>query len=178
MALGASKVEKEKAMNKTLGKLYIAVGLALALGAGNAADAATQPAKINAAAHGRVMVLGTIQVTAADAEGVKHAHRYGSTMYLGTVQVTPADSDAARAAAREARETGAVYLGDIRVTAEDSADARAAASYAAATPHTAYLGSVRVKPSKLQAPVLAGASLGRLAVLKIISTLAFGRAGG
>jgi hypothetical protein len=161
-------------MNKTLGKLTLAAALALVLGAGSAAQAA-RPAKINAAAHGRVMVLGTIRVTAADAEG---KHRYGSTMYLGSIQVTAADSEAARYAAREAAKTGAVYLGSIEVTANDSEDARIAAASAAANPNTAYLGSVRVTPSKLQAPVLVGARLSRLAVLKIVGMLAFGRAGG
>jgi len=165
-------------MNKTFGKLTVAAALALVLGTAGVVQAAGAPAKPNAAALGHVLMLGTIKVTAADAEGAKPAHRYGSTIYLGTVHVTPADSDAAHYAAHEAAKSGGVYLGNVQVTANDTEDARYAASLAAAQPNTVYLGIVRVTPSKLEAPILVGARLGRFAVLKIISTLAFGRAGG
>ena len=168
------------------GKSSLAIALVLGLGlSGLAADAAaSQPAKVHAVpTHGRVMVLGTIQVTAADAEGGKQrSPHYGYTAYLGTVHVTAADSEQAHYAAREAARTGAAFLGTVEVTADDSVDARYAAKLADA-PGTAYLGSIRVTPAKTDATLLAsnGTStrhLSRLTVFKIIGALAFGRAGG
>lgn len=173
-------------MNKRVnfGRLSLAIALVLGLGLTSlAADAAgADGVKARAAGHGRVMQLGTIQVTAADAEGNKNHPRYGRTAYLGKIDVTPADSDQAHYAAREAARTGAAYLGTVEVTADDSPDARYAAKLADA-PGTAYLGSIRVTPAKGDRTLFASAETGsrhlsRFTVLRIVSALAFGRAGG
>jgi hypothetical protein len=166
------------------GKLSLAIAMVLGLGLSSlAADAAgTQSVKARAASYGRMMQLGTIRVTAADAEGGKKHPTRGHTAYLGRIKVTPADSDQAHYAAREAARTGAVYLGTVEVTADDSMDARYAAELADA-PGTAYLGSIRVTPAKADASLLASAQnsaghLSRLTVFRIIGALVFGRAGG
>jgi hypothetical protein len=165
------------------GRLSFAIALVLGLGLTSlAADAAGKPAAARATSHGRVMLLGTIHVTAADAEGAKQYPNRGRTAYLGKIEVTPADSEQAHYAAREAERTGTAYLGTVEVTANDSLDARYAARLADA-PGTAYLGSIRVTPSKADKTLFASTEIGsrhlsRFAVLRIVSALAFGRAGG
>lgn len=163
------------------GKLSLAIALALGLGFTSLAADAAQTVKAGAASHGRVMQLGTIHVTAADAEGAKQRTTRGRTAYLGKIQVTPADSEQAHYAARDATRHGALYLGTVEVTADDSLDARYAAKLAD-EPGTAYLGSIRVTPSKADKTLFASAETGRhlsrFTVLRIVSALAFGRAGG
>lgn len=166
-------------MNTTLSKLSLAVALTLGLGpVGITAHAA--PAR--AVNQGKVINLGTIKVTRADAESSKQLSRRGSTAYLGRIEVTAADSEQSHEAARYAARTGALYLGSVQVTADDSEDARYAARLAEA-PGTAYLGSIQVSPAKTDATLFASAvtatrHLSRFTVLRIIGALAFGRAGG
>lgn len=170
-------------MNTNLRKLSLAVALVLGLALMGAAHAASRPAvPTHAAGQGKVLYLGTIKVTRADAEGRKLVSRRGSTAYLGRIEVTAADSEDSHAAARYAARTGAVYLGAVQVTADDSEDARYAARLADA-PGTAYLGSIRVTPAKTDATLFASAAtatghLNRFTVFSIIGALAFGRAGG
>ena len=171
-------------MNIKFAKLSLAIALSLGLAVTSlAVDAAgAQQLKARTLSHGRVMMLGTIHVTAADVEGGKQRPTRGSTAYLGKITVTPADSEAAHYAALAAKRSGAMYLGSIEVTAKDSEDARYAARLADA-PGTAYLGSIRVTPSKADASLFASARtsishLSRIVVLSIIGALAFGRAWG
>ncbi|HEX2667947.1 MAG TPA: hypothetical protein VHP13_06190 [Gammaproteobacteria bacterium] len=169
-------------MNTTT-KLSAAVALGLCLmGASLAADAASAaPAAkaqttltTGAPSHGQarnVIHLGTIKVTAADAEGARQPKRnYGSTAYLGRVEVTADDSAASRAAAATAAKQGAFYLGAVTVTNADSEDARVAANLAD-EPGTLYLGAVTVTARDAKAPVLGG-------VMAVISALVFARMGG
>ena len=148
-------------------------------------------AALNAAVRAGITADRVIPRTASDAELIRvHDAQFldelgslrGRTAYLGKIDVTPADSDQAHSAAREAERTGAAYLGTIEVTANDSLDARYATKLADA-PGTAYLGSIRVTPSKADKTLFASAETGskhlsRFAVLRIVSALAFGRAGG
>ncbi|HEY3858073.1 MAG TPA: hypothetical protein VGM47_00525 [Gammaproteobacteria bacterium] len=68
---------------------------------------------------GKVIHLGTIVVTPADAPGAHTAkHNYG-TAFLGTIRVTPADSIDARYAVSVAQQPGAVYLGTVQVRAHN-----------------------------------------------------------
>src|SRR5690348_5010793 len=161
-------------MNTNLRKLSLAVALVLGVVLTGAAHAASHATPSHVAGQGKVMHLGTIKVTRADAEGRK-ASRYGSTAYLGRIKVTYADSEQSRAAARYAARTGAVYLGAVQVTANDSEDARYAERLAA-VPGSAFLGSIRVTPARSDATLFASAStavgyLSRLTVVRLISEI-------
>lgn len=166
-------------MNTNLRKLSLAVALVLGVALTGAAHAASHSAPAHTAGQGKVIYLGTIKVTRADAEGAKRVARYGSTAYLGRIQVTPADSQQAYDAARYAMRTGAIYLGAVEVTADDSEDARYAARLAAEAPGTAYLGSIQVKPSKADAALLASNHMSRTSsVMRKLRALVFGLVGG
>ena len=119
-------------MNTTT-RLSTAIVLGLSLmGLSAAADAAsarpvakaTQVQTGNSSySSGKVIHLGTIEVTRADAEGAKAAKLTQSrgTMLLGTVTVTPADSIEARDAryaVRQAQKPGTVFLGTVDVKAK------------------------------------------------------------
>jgi len=183
-------------MNKSITRLSAAVLLGLGLmDASLAADAASAaPAakahmmQSGAAAYGqgKVIHLGTITVTRADAEGAKPKAKvrpsYGRTAYLGKLTVTAADSPVPRAAEAAAHKSGTLYLGTVTVTAEDSEQARYAAAEAE-QPGTMYLGSVRVTPRDAKAPVIGGVLaathfLAPKTLLSVISTLVIDRAGG
>lgn len=112
-------------MNTTT-KLSTAIVLGLSLmGMSAAADAAsarpvTKAAQIQTGATsystGKVVHLGTIEVTRADAEGAK-AKTASHTLYLGSVQVTRADSAEARYAV-QGQKAGTLYLGSVDVKAK------------------------------------------------------------
>jgi hypothetical protein len=111
----------------TTSKLSTAIVLGLSLmGMSAAADAASAHPVQKAAqvqtgttsySTGKVIHLGTIEVTRADAEGAK-APRAKGTMYLGSISVTPADSADVRYAARQAQKPGTVFLGTVNVKAK------------------------------------------------------------
>ncbi|MGE5625367.1 MAG: hypothetical protein ACM3ZT_07455 [Bacillota bacterium] len=181
-------------MNTTL-KLSAAVVLALGLAstAVEASAAMNGPeAKMHLEESGslppgqaKVIRLGTIHVTPADAEAAARPARaphFGSTVYLGRIQVTPADSADAKSAALAARQSGAVFLGSIIVTADDSEDARYAEANAAGR-GSVYLGSIRVTPTGGKSPIAKGMLaveryLGSHPALAALGTLVFGRLGG
>ena len=102
----------------------IVLGLSL-MGMNAAADAASARPVAKAAqvqtgtsryTGGKVIQLGTIVVTRADAEGSKAVQP--KTLYLGSIYVTPADSLDARYAARQAEKPGTLFLGSINVKAK------------------------------------------------------------
>ena len=118
-------------MNR-IAKLSTAAALGLSLmSASLAADAASARPAFNATqaenggghlGRGKVLQLGTIVVTSADAEGVKVVKikpNYGSAAYLGRITVTPADSVDARYAANLAKQPGVMFLGTIQVKARN-----------------------------------------------------------
>lgn len=164
-------------MNTQFANVSFAIAFSLSLGLGVVGLAA------HAVHHGQVVNLGTIQVTAADVEGGNRnidLSKLGSTAYLGVVDVTADDSPASRLAAREAAKHGAVYLGVVEVRANAGEDARYAANLAK-SPGTASLGTIRVTTPNVTSLLFAGVpkkSADSFAVLKFISALAFGRAGG
>ena len=106
-------------MNTNLRKLSLAVALVLGVVLTGAAHAANHATPSNAAGQGKVMHLGTITVTRADAEGRK-SNRYGSTMgstmILPAIHVTGAD--------RSDRYGSTMVLRRIRVTPADTEEAR------------------------------------------------------
>ena len=115
-------------MNTTT-KLSTAIVLGLSLlGMSAAADAAsarpvTKAAQVQTGgtsnASGKVIHLGTIEVTRADAEGATaqapQAALPKGTVYLGSITVTPADSIDARYAARQEQQAGTMFLGTVEV---------------------------------------------------------------
>ena len=177
-------------MNR-IAKLSAAVTLGLSLmGASLAADAAS--ARSTAAQSqsggssyvaGKVIHLGTIVVTPADAAGsAKPETAYGRTAYLGHIEVTTKDSTEARAVAASIKP-GTAFLGEVVVSAKDSEEARYAAAQAAAQPGTAFLGIVEVtakdtKPAFVGKTVVALRRIGHNAMVSMISALAFVRVGG
>lgn len=102
-------------MNTTLKNLSLATALMLGFALTGAAHAASHAAPSNTAGQGKVMHLGTITVTRADAEGRKSS-RYGSTMVLPAIHVTGAD--------RSDRYGSTMVLRSIRVAPTDTEEAR------------------------------------------------------
>ena len=172
-------------MNTTT-KLSTAIVLALGLfgmGAAGAASARpmTQAALVQTGATsyaaGKVIHLGTILVTRADAEGAPApvAKPRAGTVFLGEVDVTPADTLATRAARRHI-----VYLGSIEVTPADSAEARYVMR---GQQSTVFLGSIDVKAKGHRVPVIgtliaAIDSTHSRSLLAAVGALVFARAGG
>jgi len=173
-------------MNTTT-KLSTAIVLALGLLAVSAAGAASARPMTHAAqaqtgttsyAAGKVIHLGTILVTRADAEGAQApiAKPQAGTVFLGEVDVTPADTLAARAARRNT-----VYLGSIEVTPADSAEARYAMR--GQQSGAVFLGSIDVKAKGHRVPVIgtliaAIDSTHSRSLLAAVGALVFARAGG
>ncbi|HEY4127681.1 MAG TPA: hypothetical protein VGN70_06510 [Gammaproteobacteria bacterium] len=110
-------------------KISTAVVLGLSLmGMNLAAEAASAQPAVKAArsqgsgvshASGKVIHLGTIEVTPADVAGTHAAKPGYGTAYLGTIRVTPSDSSDVRYAVSAAQQSGAVYLGTVQVKAHN-----------------------------------------------------------
>jgi hypothetical protein len=130
-------------------------------------------------AQTKVIHLGTVYVTRADAEGAKprQPKSYG-TVYLGTVHVTEADSLEARAAAKASQQKGA-----STVTPADSTDVRYAVRDVKEQPGTVFLGTVYVHAKSRRLPVIgtllaAMDSTSSKGLLAAVGTLVFTLAGG
>ena len=181
-------------MNTTT-RLSTAVVLGLGLmGMSVAADAASARLIASAAqvksggtsySTGKIIHLGTIVVTRADAEGAKapKAKPSYSTARIGEINVTAADSLEARVAVKAAQRQGSVYLGSISVTAADSTDVHYAVRDARQQPGTLFLGTVNVQAKSRRLPVIgtlvaAVDSTSSRSLLAAVGALVFTRPGG
>jgi hypothetical protein len=150
-------------MNSTT-KLSTAIVLGLSLlGMSAAADAASA------------------RPVASTVQNVTTSHVAGKVIQLGTIKVTRADAEGAKAP-KTAAANGTIFLGSITVTPAASADARYAMSQVQ-KPGTIFLGTVDVKAKGHRLPVI-GALLAAVdstrtrSLLVAVGALVFARAGG